>query len=184
MQQAHQSGGAIMYDGMMKAVGENEMLQAFRNPLGLSDTYQKVKKDIAVLNQDYEHLKPKDRFNLFVGAFADFAARNVNSGTPVRDQFQLGALERLRTAAEMGQLHAKFDGLVLPLQELWADYEKNHNEVVVKRNEVIARNTNAGLASTVAWDGNVVSWKDIREPLRNERTAKVLNDPDCGHRQH
>jgi len=177
MHQTHQAGKGIAYDNIMQSVGENEMLKGFRNPDGLANTYQNVKKDIADLNQNYDKLPERDRFAMFVGAFADFAAHNVNSGSPIKDQYQLGGLERLRTAAETGQLYAKFDGLVAPLQELWADFESQHNDVVVARNEVIARNTNAGMVSAVAPDGKVASWKDIQEPLRNERMSKLITDP-------
>lgn len=177
MMQASQAGGRITYDNLMDSIGENEMLMALRNPEGLGDTYRNIKKTLGTFNQNYENISSeRDRFNLFVGAFADFAAHNVNSGTPIRDQYQLGALERLRTASETGQLYAKFEGLVAPLEELWAGFEAQHNSVVIKRNEAIAGYTNAGRTATVTYDGSIVSWMK-RTPEEDQRFKQLVNDP-------
>jgi hypothetical protein len=172
-----EQGKLVTYTQLMESVGENEMLNALGNTEALPRAYMKIRKQMADLNQNYENLSEGDRFSMFVSAYADYAARNVNSGSAIRDQYQIQGLQRISEAAGAGILQSKFGGLAAPLQEIWRDYESQHNEVVIARNETIRLREQSGLASTVAPDGKVASWKPVNELYRSERMAKLIGDP-------
>jgi hypothetical protein len=171
------AGRELTYNNLLDNVGQNEALRALRDPEGISHSYQQIKNNIAELHKNYEKASEGERFRMFVDAYADYAVANVNTGSPIRDQYQIGGLDRLQQANAAGLLDSTFSGLVAPLQDLWRDFDSQHNAVTVERNGIIDRNRQNGLISGIAPDGKVVAWKPINEPLRNERVADLLTDP-------